>query len=213
MQETSTRIPNLVFCQDEMGREWSFSGPNTAKEFCNWFLVDERPPSICIAHNMQGYDGYFIMRHVLERGMKCEPIMRGSKILYMVLQINFINSLNFLSMPLSNFPKTFGLSEIKKGYFPHFFNTKENQDYVGPMPSMEMYGPDMMKRESRDEFVNWYHHQVTTHAVFDFRKEIMEYCRSDVDILRRCCLKFRTIFSERMWVGSFSSFLYHCCSM
>ena len=43
MQETSTRIPNLVFCQDEMGREWSFSGPNTAKEFCDWFLVDERP--------------------------------------------------------------------------------------------------------------------------------------------------------------------------
>ena len=105
MLETGTRIPNLVFCQDEMGREWSFSGPNTAKEFCDWFLVDERPPTICIAHNMQGYDGYFIMRHVLERGMKCEPIMRGSKILYMVLQIKLINSLNFLSMPLSNFPK------------------------------------------------------------------------------------------------------------
>ena len=204
MQETGTHIPNLVVCQDEMGCEWSFSGPNTAKEFCDWLLVDERPPTICIAHNMQGYDGYFIMKHVLERGIKCEPIMRGSKILYMeVLQIKFIDSLNFLSMPLSAFPKTFGLSELKKGYFPHFFNTEENQDYVGPMPPMDMYGPDMMKRESRDEFVNWYHHQVTTHAVFDFRKEIMEYCRSDVDILRRCCLKFRTLFQKECGLDPF----------
>ena len=120
MQETGTHIPNLVVCQDEMGCEWSFSGPNTAKEFCDWLLVDERPPTICIVHNMQGYDGYFIMKHVLERGIKCELIMRGSKILYMeVLQIKFIDSLNFLSMPLSVFPKTFGLSELKKGYFPH----------------------------------------------------------------------------------------------
>ena len=62
---------------------------------------------------------------------------------------------------------------------------------------------DMMKRESRDEFVNWYHHQVTTHAVFDFRKEIMEYCRSDVDILRRCCLKFRTLFRKECGLDPF----------
>ena len=57
--------------------------------------------------------------------------MRGSKILCMeVLHIKFIDSLNFLSMPLSAFPKTFGLLELKRGYCPHFFNTKENQDYV-----------------------------------------------------------------------------------
>ena len=64
-------------------------------------------------------------------------------------------------------------------------------------------GPDMMKRESRDEFVNWYHRQVTTHAVFDFCKEIMEYCRSDVDILRRCCLKFRTLFQKECGLDPF----------
>lgn len=30
-------------------------------------------------------------------------------------------------------------------------------------------------------------------AVFDFRKEMLEYCRSDVDILRRACLKFKNL--------------------
>lgn len=29
-------------------------------------------------------------------------------------------------MKLAAMPKAFGLHEIKKGYFPHFFNTKSN---------------------------------------------------------------------------------------
>ena len=29
--------------------------------------------------------------------------------------------------------------------------------------------------------------------VFDFKKELEEYCRSDVDILRSCCLKFKQL--------------------
>ena len=33
------------------------------------------------------------------------------------LSIRFIDSLNFLQMPLKSFPKTFGMSELKKGYF------------------------------------------------------------------------------------------------
>ena len=130
--------------------------------------------------------------------------MRGSKILYMkVLQIKFIDSLNFLSMPLIAFPKTLGLLELKRGYFPNFFNTKENQGYVGPMPPTDTYGPDTMKQEARTEFVNRYHNQVTAHVVFDFRKEIMEYCRSDVDILRRCYLKFRTLFQKECGLDPF----------
>jgi hypothetical protein len=31
-------------------------------------------------------------------------------------------------MPLSKFPKTFGLTELHEGYFPHHFNTPENQN-------------------------------------------------------------------------------------
>ena len=32
--------------------------------------------------------------------------------------------------------------------------------------------------------------------VFDFKQEILSYCRSDVDILRRCCLEFRELFRD-----------------
>ena len=36
-----------------------------------------------------------------------------------------------MASSLSAFPKTFGLDELKKGYFPHYFNTNKNQNYVG----------------------------------------------------------------------------------
>ena len=40
------------------------------------------------------------------------------------LSIRFIDSLNFIQMPLKSFPKTFGMNELKKGYFLHYFCTK-----------------------------------------------------------------------------------------
>ena len=41
-------------------------------------------------------------------------------------EIKFRDSLNVLPMPLKALPETFGLTELKKGYFPHFFNREEN---------------------------------------------------------------------------------------
>ena len=64
-------------------------------------------------------------------------------------KIKFRNSLNFLPMPVKALPKTFGLTELKKGYFPHFFNLKDTQHYVGPLPRVEGYGPDSMSTKER----------------------------------------------------------------
>jgi hypothetical protein len=38
--------------------------------------------------------------------------------------------LNFIPMAQSEIPKTFDLKVLKKGYYPHIFNSPENQDYV-----------------------------------------------------------------------------------
>jgi hypothetical protein len=45
---------------------------------------------------------------------------------------------------LSKMPKTFGLSELKKGYFPHLFNTPDNQKFVGYYRASEYYGVDFI---------------------------------------------------------------------
>ena len=70
--------------------------------------------------------------------------------------IRFIDSISFTPTPLRDFPKTFGLKEIAKGYFPHKFNTDENQDYTGPYPEKSYYGYDEMKKDEREKFDEWY---------------------------------------------------------
>ena len=73
-----------------------------------------------------------------------------------VARIKIIDSHNFVASPLSAFPKTFGFDELKKGYFPHFFNTNENQNYVGPMPDTKYYGVDTMSKPAREMFLKWH---------------------------------------------------------
>ena len=70
--------------------------------------------------------------------------------------MNIIDSMNFISIGLSKFPKIFGLNELCKGYFPHYFNTTDNFSYVGKYPAKEYYGHDYMNTETRKEFMEWH---------------------------------------------------------
>ncbi|XP_049818063.1 uncharacterized protein LOC126264380 [Aethina tumida] len=106
-------------------------------------------------------------------------------------------------MALAKLPKAFGLAgNFKKGYFPHLFNTLENQQYVGPLPSAEFYGPNQMKPEDRHTFLNW--HQEHQNDVFNFQEEIVAYCKSDVEILMRACLSFRSMLLNECKVCPFT---------
>ena len=53
-----------------------------------------------------------------------------------------------------------------------------------------------MKPDERAKFLKWYDDRVSENYVFDFEKEIVDYCRSDVDILRRSLIKFREDFIQ-----------------
>ena len=96
-------------------------------------------------------------------------------------------------MSLAKFPQTFGMDELCKGYFPHLFNREENEQYVGPIPPEPYYASNSMKPGTRKAFRAWHKEQVNNDYVFDFNEEIIKYCRSDVDILRKCCMEFREI--------------------
>ena len=93
---------------------------------------------------MKGYDGYFLLEYLIDQSIRPEKIIyNGSKIMYMTvergLHMKVIDSLNFLPMKLSKLPEAFGLEELKKGWFPHHFNTRENQNYVGPYPEAKLW--------------------------------------------------------------------------
>ena len=111
-------------------------------------------------------------------------------------RIRFIDSLSFFQMPLSAFPKTFGLTELKKGYFLHLFNIPENQEYVGSIPEKHYYMPESMSVSGRKNFEKWYDEQVAKNVEFDFQNELVEYCESDVKLLKQGCLTFKRVFEK-----------------
>jgi len=64
-QETGTHKPNLVVVQDKNGVENVFKGTSTCDDFCDWLFSDEsNENSICFAHNLQRFDGYFILSYL-----------------------------------------------------------------------------------------------------------------------------------------------------
>ena len=210
IQETGKHEPNLCIVHNEAGKEWIFRGSDTTKGFCEWLLTKEHQDCIVVAHNFQGYDGYFIQNFLNKNAIKYEVILRGAKILSMTIpmfNIKFIDSLNFIPMSLSQFPKTFGKAELCKGYFPHLFNKEENQNYIGLIPCQTDYSPNTMKPEAREAFLAWHKEQVESNYLFDFKKEIIKYCRSDVDILRKCCMEFREMFRKYTDIDPFEKCL------
>jgi hypothetical protein len=220
-QETGEHIVNLA-CLSYVNDEYdenddiiiSKDGSKAVKfdkleQFCKWLIRDKHVKGNykAIAHNGKGYDFQFILRYCVENGIQPFTIYQGSKIMMMSIgkgrnRLTLLDSLNFLTMPLKAFPKTFGLKELKKGYFPHFFNKTIHNDYVGPLPAKKHYGYDQMSKDERDKFISWYEdHRNDT---FDMKRDILEYCISDVQILKEGCEAFRRVFIEKENIDPFS---------
>ena len=209
-QEHGTHHPNLCVVHDEEREVALFQGKDTVKDFCQWLFTPQHEGCIVVAHNFQGYDGYFIADYLVQNAIKYDIIYRGAKNLTLKVtdwNIKFIDSLNFIPMALAKFPKTFGQDELCKGYFPHAFNKDENQNYVGPIPCKNDYGVNFMKPGEREAFIAWHDEQVANNYRYDFREEIIKYCRSDVDILRKCCLLYREMLREESDIDPFNKSL------
>ena len=209
-QEHGIHCPNLCVVHDEEREVALFQGKDTVKQFCQWLFTPQHKGCIVVAHNFQGYDGYFIKDYLIQNAIRYEIIYRGAKSLSLKVpdwDIRFIDSINFIPMALAKFPKTFGQDELCKGYFPHMFNKDENQNYVGPIPCQNDYGVNFMKPGERDAFIAWHDEQVANNYRYDFREEIIKYCRSDVDILRKCCLLYREMFRKETDIDPFNKAL------
>lgn len=192
-------------CETCGQREYTFRGKNTLEEFCRWLFSEDNYQATVLCHNFQGYDSYPILQYLYKNAVIPTIIPNGAKVMCLTVpacKIKMIDSINFLPIALSKLPQMFGYEELKKGYFPHLFNRKENQDIVKKtLPDISYYNPDAMKPQARGNFLQWYDHHKNDH--FDFQQELLNYCRSDVDILKRCCLKFREDFMDITGVDPF----------
>lgn len=138
--------------------------------------------------------------------------------------VKIIDSYNFLPMPLSALPKALGIEELCKGHFPHLLNTKEMPTEDMEWPDAYFFQPATMKPKSYADFMNWYKDQNgkvnssfiifsgpfetnTILKVFNLKSELIKYCKSDVDVLMKSCLKFRDMFIEETTVDPFENSL------
>ena len=170
-QNTGTHTMNLSIAQDFIGNEYVH---NSIEKFCKGFINDKFKGYTFIAHNSKGYDSHFVLKWLINQGIKPYCMYNGAKIMFIEIpkqSIRFIDSLNFLQMPLKSFPKTFGTNDLKKGYFPHYFNKTCNKNYEGSMPSKEHYGYNQMKPDKQTEFLKWYDDRVSENFVFDFQNK------------------------------------------
>tara|TARA_R110000824_G_scaffold2946_2_gene13443 strand:- start:82 stop:3975 length:3894 start_codon:yes stop_codon:yes gene_type:complete len=168
--------------------------------FCKWLFDMKHKNYTIVAHNGRGFDNQFLLRYLYTKTtIKPFIIYNGSKIMLISikeLKMRMIDSLNFLTMRLSDMPKTFGINELKKGYFPHYFNTNDNANYVGEIPDRRFFGADSMKENDRKNFLEWWDNQRDSGMVYNLKDELISYCISDVDILRKCCKAFRNIYID-----------------
>ena len=157
-------------CFDSCGfREIIFGGDKTKQNLGKWLFHERHKHFTALAHNMKGYDGYFLLEYLIDNSIRPEVIYNGSKIMYMFvprgLSNRILDSVNFLPMKLFKLPEAFGLQELKKGFFPHFFNREENVS-----PPVQFYAPDYMNPSERVEFLAWYNEKVQCGEHFDFQK-------------------------------------------
>jgi len=164
MQNTKIHVPYLVVAEtEEDDRPFHLKGDTCMADFLEWLDTltagDTRDVTV-IAHNFQRYDGYFVVDEYHRQNRIVEQVRNSGKIMQLNFDwICFIDSLSFFQMPLSAFPTIFGLTELKKGYLPHLFNTPENQSYVGLIPAPHYYMPEVMSVSGRKAFETWHAQQ------------------------------------------------------
>ena len=160
---------------------------------------EEEREILAVFHNLKGFDGMFILHELYQQQREVvDQLTVGAKVLsFRSGAVKFIDSLCFLPMPLASFPSTFNLTELKKGFFPHLFNTPDHQQYVGRIPDLEFYDPEGMMAKKKDELTRWHADQVPRNVPFDFRQEMIEYCKSDVALLKAGCEAFQQEFERQ----------------
>lgn len=207
-QIITQHLPSLFFRQraDDNILHWWY-GDVCAQDILLQLMKDwcqgGKQPLTVLAHNFQGYDSFSVIDSLHQLRFRLGQIRNWGKVLQLQClssSVRFIVSMSLFLVKLANFLETFGLVELKMGYFSHLFNHQEyfdHQEYVAPLPDQYYHILDGMSFDDRDDFRRW-HDQLTNEGyVFDFRKELLDYYKSDVLLLKQECLTFTQEFEAK----------------
>lgn len=146
---------------------------------------------IVYAHNLSGFDGIFLMKHLLAFG-KVEPLLFNGKLMSIKVKMNSGKSVifkdSYLLLPLSlrDLCAAFEVTN-PKGYFPFNLN---NIFYTGVLPKFEYWTGitlgdyNLLKSSYKNKF-------------WSFEAESIKYCELDCQCLHEILTKFNElVFKE-----------------
>ena len=85
---------------------------------------------------------------------------------------------------------------VQKGFYPYRFDQPENWNYIGPVPSQDMFDTSKMSSTELKTFQSWWSTLRDEEFVYNLKRERAAYCHLDVVILRLSVLKFRSLMME-----------------
>jgi len=88
------------------------------------------------------------------------------------------------------------------GFFPHKFNTPDNQTYIGPIPNKDFFDYNKMPEPKKIEFDVWYSTK-EMEGVYNLSEECDKYCLNDVLVLRECLKIKRRAFMDSFGIDCF----------
>lgn len=150
---------------------------------------------IVYAHNFSGFDGIFMMKHLLDIG-KVQPLIHNGRIISIKVKLNmegykgktiiFKDSYLLLPQSLRNLCKTFGVS-LPKGYFPFKL---ANIFYTGVFPKFEYW-----TGISLDQWIDLKKEYGL--KMWDFRVQAIKYCKLDCKCLHEVLSKFNELIFKK----------------
>lgn len=180
--EVNLAVIKNVFTNEEK----YFKGDTAVEDMYAFISQHNYGRNIVIAHNASGYDSRLVFEKLMNTGKKPSVIFRGSKIIRVTFNDTciFIDSMLHVQGSLRKLAKEYGYTNIRKGHFPHLFNSVENYGYKGPIPGKEFFDLPFMFKDQKEleEFDIWYDSWYG--KLWDFDKELLDYCIDDVRILQ-----------------------------
>jgi hypothetical protein len=172
--------------------------------FIGNLLSNIKPGTILIyAHNLSGFDGVFLLKHLIPYG-KVEPILFNGKLMSIKLKIisgdhkgkTLIFKDSYLLLPLSlrKLCLAFNIAS-PKGYFPFKL---ANIVYTGVLPKFDYWTGislgtyKLLKAEYHNKFWN-------------FKDEAIKYCKLDCKTLHEIIIKFNELIFNHFSINAHSA--------
>jgi hypothetical protein len=158
---------------------------------------------IVYAHNLSGFDGIFLLKHLLEFG-KVEPLLFNGKLMSIKVRLNIVgykgktilfkDSYLLLPLALRNLCVPFGVA-TPKGYFPFKLT---NIFYAGLLPAFESWVgiSTSVYNTLFSEFKN---------KTWNFRNEAIKYCKLDCKCLHEIIVKFNELIFNHFSINVHSA--------